>query len=182
MNSENGQHETNDLLKQIPDVAQNTLDAQNMQLTVLQRFDKNMVYLNDRLGSLDNRVGNIEGEVKQLNSRVESIESRVEGIDNKLDQFIDISDRNFTQIGENFKIITDEFKSMNSKLDRLLDLEGRIRTDRNRGGQSSAEGGLIVYHTCYFPQFQCIIIFSSYDQCYGGQKGYTSHLSFHNYS
>ena len=66
MNSESGQHETNNLLRQILDVAQNTLDAQNMQLTVLQRFDKNTLHLNGRLESLDNRVESIEGEVKQL--------------------------------------------------------------------------------------------------------------------
>ena len=62
MNSTNGQHEGNELLKQLINISQNTLEAQNMQLEVLLRLDRNMNVLADRIERTNEVLGGDQKE------------------------------------------------------------------------------------------------------------------------
>ena len=146
MNSTNGQHEGNELLKQLIDISQNTLEAQNMQLEVLQRFDRNMNVLADRIERTNQVLGdkilqtnqNVEllaNKLDQTNQNVESLASKLDqtnqtvgAIGDSLGRLVNISEKNFKQSDENFGLIARQFGVMNGKLDQVIDLEARVRS------------------------------------------------------
>ncbi len=76
MNSTNGQHEGNELLGQLIDISQNTLEAQNLQLAVLQRFDRNMNVLADRIERTNEVLGERILQTNQvLGDRIDQVAS-----------------------------------------------------------------------------------------------------------
>jgi hypothetical protein len=146
MKSTNGQHEGNELLRQLIDISQNTLEAQNMQLEVLLRFDRNMNVLADRIERtnevLGERILQTNQTVQILGDKLDQTNQAVQTLGDKLDQtnqtvhvlsdnmnrLVDISERNFKQSDGNFSLIAHQFGVMNDKLDQVIDLEVWVRS------------------------------------------------------
>lgn len=119
-NNGNGQHETNGLLKQILDIAQNTLETQNIQLEVFQRFDRRMDHIEQRVDHMDQRMDGID-------RRLDRLAENQEVTNQHLKQFIVLSDRNFKQADENFTLTAGHLKDISDKLDHVIDLEERMK-------------------------------------------------------
>jgi methyl-accepting chemotaxis protein len=146
MKSTNGQHEGNELLRQLIDISQNTLEAQSMQLEVLLRFDRNMNVLADRIERtnevLGERILQTNQTVQILGDKLDQTNQAVQTLGDKLDQtnqtvhvlsdnmnrLVDISERNFKQSEGNFSLIAHQFGVMNDKLDQVIDLEVWVRS------------------------------------------------------
>jgi ABC-type transporter Mla subunit MlaD len=132
MKSTNGQHEGNELLRQLIDISQNTLEAQNMQLEVLLRFDRNMNVLADRIERtnevLGERILQTNQTVQILGDKLDQTNQTVHVLSDNMNRLVDISERNFKQSEGNFSLIAHQFGVMNDKLDQVIDLEVWVRS------------------------------------------------------
>ena len=124
MNNGNGQHETNDLLKQILDIAQNTLETQNIQLEVFQRFDRRMDH---------------------IEQRVDRIEQRMDGIDHRLDKLIESQEMANQRIDR----LVESQEATNQRIDRLVEGQemANQRIDRLVEGQEATNQHLSQFIT-----------------------------------
>lgn len=130
MNSTNGQHEGNELLKQLIEISQNTLEAQNLQLEVLQRFERNMNVLADRiertnqvLGERIDQVASTFGEridqvVSTLGERIDQTNRTVQTLGDKLDQ----TNQNVQTLGNKLDQTNQTVENIGNKLDQLVDI------------------------------------------------------------
>ena len=81
MNSTNGQHESNELLKQILNVNEETLTLQRLQFKL---FEEEVKGLKKQMGGIDKRMGNIEQKVGGIAQKVDSIEHRMIGAEERM--------------------------------------------------------------------------------------------------
>ena len=75
------------MLRQLIDISQNTLEAQNLQLEVLQRFDRNMNVLADRIERTNEVLGERIIQTNQvLGDRIDQVASSTRKLEARIDQ------------------------------------------------------------------------------------------------
>ena len=98
MNSTNGQHESNELLKQILNVNEETLTLQRLQFKL---FEEEVKGLKRQMGGMEKRMGNIEQVL------IQSTEA-LRGLRNDFTKMFDYMQTNHSKLEERLKRVEDK--------------------------------------------------------------------------
>ena len=98
MNSTNGQHESNELLKQILNVNEETLTLQRLQFKL---FEEEVKGLKKQMGGMEKRMGNIE---QVLIQNTEALR----GLCNDFTKMFDYMQTNHSKLEERLKRVEDK--------------------------------------------------------------------------
>ena len=105
MNSTNGQHESNELLKQILNVNEETLTLQHLQFKL---FEEEVKGLKKQMGGIDKRMGNIEQKMGNIEQILIQNTEALRGLRNDFTKMFDYMQTNHSKPEERLKRVEDK--------------------------------------------------------------------------
>ena len=112
MNSTNGQHESNELLKQILNVNEETLTLQRLQFKLFEEevkgLKKQMGGIDKRMGSIEQKMGNIEQILVQNTEAINFLVKEMRTLRNDFTKMFDYMQTNHSKLEERLKRVEDK--------------------------------------------------------------------------